>query len=529
MGAEDGFDHEAPAAAVPDVSDATCETSTAAGVEGLPKDAAQLFLRLEGDRWIRDGWRLTPSFFWRKQVISEAEWGLLRAHIFAEQLERLDNIDLDGSAALRGGRANDHLAIAMLSDAIAAGRIPKLSKLNLARNQIEDADALQLLRALQNSRTGREVLETLNFDENRLGDASAILLSDGTLGNLSRLEMSSNAIGDAGALAIARGTWPMLHHLHLRNNLFDDEAIDALADAMATKDAPLYRAHCVCLDSYEFRFDYLRNKETIVRIGGAPVKLDLAGVEDQGRPRARMSNRDCVLLAAMLSVEKVRRLPPRPPRALRRARVCRHDCAIVWLPERWQVLNKLQVFLLHENDIGAAGMAALAPTLASSACFASVRVLHLTGNPLGNLGVKQLANALLADPKAALAALCELHVGRCEVGDAGAAKLAAALQAGALPILKLLSLAQNVLGDEGCAALSDALRAGGAPRLTGLYLGKNQIGDTGAAALARALAVQACTPHLEQLYVFGNRLSAEGRAPLEAQAKRRSGLTLEAD
>ena len=34
---------------------------------------------------------------------------------------------------------------------------------------------------------------------------------------------------------------------------------------------------------YAFRLCELRNKETIIRIGGAITKIDMAGVEDQGR------------------------------------------------------------------------------------------------------------------------------------------------------------------------------------------------------------------------------------------------------
>ena len=65
-----------------------------------------------------------------------------------------------------------------------------------------------------------------------------------------------------------------------------------LSRSLARKEprGPLFMVNMLSLDSYDFFMTYLRNTETIVRIGGAPTKLDLAGVTDQGKAREPMSN-----------------------------------------------------------------------------------------------------------------------------------------------------------------------------------------------------------------------------------------------
>ena len=142
------------------------------------------------------------------------------------------------------------------------------------------------------------------------------------------------------------------------------QAVEELSASLVTKGRPLSTIQDVTLDSYEFNFSYLRNKETIIRIGGAPTRIYLAGVEDQGKKRAPMSNVDCILLAAAFSVEGV--------------------------------LNKLDLLHLHDNQIGAQGMACLVAAMqcGTSDCLKALGQLHLTGNPIGDIGIKQLANAI---------------------------------------------------------------------------------------------------------------------------------------
>ena len=57
------------------------------------------------------------------------------------------------------------------------------------------------------------------------------------------------------------------------------------------------------------------------------------------------------------------------------------------------------------------------------------------------------------------------------------------------------------------------------PKLKGLYLGKTQIGDAGAAGLASALEHGAALPLLAQLHLFGNKLSGGGVAIVQAASR----------
>jgi hypothetical protein len=300
-----------PASDAPvDVSEAPAASLLPKALSCLPEDAAKLILWLEGERNLacqpEGQWRPDNRIHWDNKPLDEWQLRLLHTHVFHQRLEGVEHVSLTNSMAARGHGSADgasvNLGVAMLSSAISSGYLPKLSLLALGGNQLEDADGQTLLLALRGSEAAATALATLRLNDNKLGDACAQLLSDGTLGALQTLEVASNAIGDEGAAALAHGSWPKLDRLLVQNNLFGDEAVEQLSASMATPDGALHRLTSVTLDSYQFRLPDLRNKETIVRIGGAPTKLDLAGVTDQGALREPMSNVDATLLSAMLSV-----------------------------------------------------------------------------------------------------------------------------------------------------------------------------------------------------------------------------------
>ncbi|CAK0835979.1 unnamed protein product, partial [Prorocentrum cordatum] len=127
----------------------------------------------------------------------------------------------------------------------------------------------------------------------------------------------------------------------------------------------------------------------------------------------------------------------------------------------------------------------------------------------GDEEVRQVVAVLAA---VALPRLQMLNLSENNVGDEGAAALAAALRApGALPSLQELHLGRNRVGDEGAAALAAALRAPGAlPSLQTLNLRFNRVGDEGAAALAAALRAPGALPSLQTLNLMSNRVGDEG-------------------
>ena len=75
---------------------------------------------------------------------------------------------------------------------------------------------------------------------------------------------------------------------------------------------------------------------------------------------------------------------------------------------------------------------------------------------------------------------------RNEIGDAGLAALAEALEKGALPALKELYLDYNEIGDEGVKALMAAAGAGWLAKLEGFLLTGNEFGEEGVETLAEA-------------------------------------------
>ena len=472
----------------------------------LPADAAALVAKL-GDPGMGNshGW---VYIRWQHKQLEVPEIRLLGKHAFMPRPlnKKLNTLDLTGSVTARDADWS-HVGVSVLVDALAAGAFGVLKELTLSENKINDADGLRLLGALADADCLEE-FATLKLEKNELGDATAKRLASGELPTLSALYINDNLIGDEGALAIAAGAWPRLDRLFMQNNLFTDEAVEALGRACAEPESTLRNTHYIVLDSYHFRLPELRNKETIVRIGGAITKLDLAGVEDQGRAREKMSSNDLAFL-----------------------------CHFLRQPAR---MVKLDLLLLHENAIGAAGCAALAGAMvdAASDAMRSLGQLHLTGNPLGDMGCKQLMAPYFQAADAGsmpLPNLRELHLGRCELGDKAAAAIGRAIATpGSFAELTLLSLGQNKIGDEGCASLAEALAANGAaPKLVGLYLGRNQIADGGARALASTLATTKngialhavpCVPSLRQVHLFGNPgITAVGRAAMDGASTARGG------
>ena len=85
--------------------------------------------------------------------------------------------------------------------------------------------------------------------------------------------------------------------------------------------------------------------------------------------------------------------------------------------------------------------------------------LFLELNPLGNQGMAALALALRKLP-----ALKELHLTDCEIGE-GVASLVANLGKDDFKKLEYLFLQKNKIGDVGAAKLVAALDAGGLPML----------------------------------------------------------------
>merc|ERR1712216_89938 len=121
------------------------------------------------------------------------------------------------------------------------------------------------------------------------------------------------------------------------------------------------------------------------------------------------------------------------------------------LLRRGGALNRLSSLIMENTGMGPADAEALAGALPG--CL-SLGCLDLSGNPLGDGGVRELASAL---PRCKLQSLNLVSPG---VGDAGARALAAALP---LPRLGLLDArsALSAVGAEAVEAVREAWRGAG--------------------------------------------------------------------
>jgi hypothetical protein len=128
-------------------------------------------------------------------------------------------------------------------------------------------------------------------------------------------------------------------------------------------------------------------------------------------------------------------------------------------------LPRLKHLFLRSTAIGDAGLVALAPALRRRP---ALELLDLHGNPFGNEGIAALVApppppaGAPPPPTGGLAKLKALKLGDSQISDAGCATLAAALESGALPALRTLSLTGVPAS---AAAKATVRRACGPPRL----------------------------------------------------------------
>ena len=113
--------------------------------------------------------------------------------------------------------------------------------------------------------------------------------------------------------------------------------------------------------------------------------------------------------------------------------------------------------------------------------FASLRFMAIFGSQVGDKGVVSLRHGLQAMSKR----IARLSLIECNIGDAGAADLATALQE--CQDLACLSLRGNSITDAGAAALGRSLSQSGCTRLAKVDLSSNSVSSDGATAFVDAL------------------------------------------
>ena len=141
-----------------------------------------------------------------------------------------------------------------------------------------------------------------------------------------------------------------------------------------------------------------------------------------------------------------------------------------------------------------------------------LRTLDLSNNPLGVNGSRAIGEALALNTS-----LQEVAMRSVGLGPGGASNLSRLGIARNCGMLATLDLCRNNIGDAGAAALAASLKANPAA-ITSLDLTLNGITQVGAASLAEVLGVT--ESRLQKLILSGNPITCMGVAALAAEAGR---------
>ena len=147
-------------------------------------------------------------------------------------------------------------------------------------------------------------------------------------------------------------------------------------------------------------------------------------------------------------------------------------------------------------------------------------MLNLTGNDIGDVGAKELADALTSGqcPKG-----LKLNIERNNIGYEGAKVLASALASGNCQEGLVLNLKNNSIGDEGAKVLATALASGNCPEGLVLNLEDNEIDNEGKEALENAL-LSGKVPFGTKIIGLGTRINQLCRDNDQSIKKKRDAL-----
>lgn len=151
---------------------------------------------------------------------------------------------------------------------------------------------------------------------------------------------------------------------------------------------------------------------------------------------------------------------------------------------------------IRDNELSAAALEAI-----DRSRLGMIEELMLSGNPLGDVGARSIANG------AKFANTRILWLDRTKLGPEGVKSLLAKTSKLAGP--SELNLSENPLGDDGIAALAASEKC---EALSALYLSKTGMSDRA----AEALAASSHLSKLKHLDVSGNALSRDATARLKA-------------
>nr|KAF6398556.1 ribonuclease/angiogenin inhibitor 1 [Molossus molossus] len=366
--------------------------------------------------------------------------------------------------------------------------------LDLHYEQLSDSRWTELLPLLQQSQVVR--LVDCGITEGRCKDMSSAL-RDNTA--LTELSLCSNELGDAGTHLVLQGLQPTcrIQKLSLQNCCLSEAGCGALSSVL--RSLPSLR-----------ELDLSYNQ-----LGDAGLRLLCEGLLDP----------QCHVERLQLEYSNLTAASCEPLAAVLRTK------------------QELKELVVNNNDIGEAGARTLCQGLADSVCpleslklescgltsancqdlsgivgaKASLRVLELGNNRLGDVGVAELCSGLLSPSSR----LRTLWLWECDITASGCRDLCRVLRA--KESLKELSVAGNAVGDEGARLLCESLLGPGC-RLESLWVKSCSLT---AACCPHVSAMLAQNRTLQELQLSNNKLGDAGVEQL-CQGLRQPGAAMRA-
>jgi uncharacterized protein (TIGR02996 family) len=411
------------------------------------------------------------SFYWN-------HIGLNRARTFFQSpnLDRLSELDLDDNSIKPGGLS-----------ALVAGHLPRLTTLNLRRNDLGDTG----VEALAASPLLAQ-LRDLNLSRNGIGEVGvrALAASPGAA-SLVKLNLSLNKINDTAVSALAESPHlGRLQHLDLASNSIRQAGLEALVGSdLFTRLVSLDLGYTPLSVAGESNAEFTAPLPSPASATGNLRTLNLNSTKLDLRTAMVLGSSPLLSGVTHLNLQHTRLDAPRlralfAPGHLSGLRVlnlnsCLADSAAAALAQMsFPGLRKLSLGTSRfGNDLlealaeapllagvvdlylGGTSLREAAPlrTFLHSPYLTQLRTLNLDRCHIGNDGAKVLADAPV------VAGVHTLSLNACEIGPAGFAALAGSAY---LSALRTLDLGRNPIGDAGAEALAASPHLGGLHRLT---------------------------------------------------------------
>ncbi|XP_059818694.1 NACHT, LRR and PYD domains-containing protein 3-like isoform X1 [Hypanus sabinus] len=372
----------------------------------------------------------------------------------------------------------------------------KLQELGLRDVGLTDRGAEDLAFALGKNRS----LMELNLGANTLGDPGVNLVS-GAIRNseckIQKLWLRDVGLTDSGAkdLGSALSTKPSLTELSLNDNKLGDSGVKLVSVALKNSKCKIQK---LWLRDVGLTDSGAKDLASTLRRNPSLTELNLGG--------NKLGDSGVKLVSAAL------RNPECKIQKLWMWNVGLTDSAAGDLASVFGRNASLMVLSLNNNKLGDTGVKLVSAALMKSGC--KLQELGLRDVGLTDSGAKDLVSALSTNKS-----LTELNLNDNKLGDLGVKLVSAALRNPKRKIQKLW-LRDVGLTDSGAEDLASALNTN--PSLTELNLGGNKLGDSGVKLVSAALRNPECK--IQKLWLWNVGLTDSAAGDLASALSRNPSL-----